>query len=65
MAPGGPKGRAGKGKAEKEKPKANKSEQKNLKRKRELENLETLQKRIDELVRFGRPLFLPYSAIRD
>ncbi|KAK3400232.1 P-loop containing nucleoside triphosphate hydrolase protein [Sordaria brevicollis] len=49
MAPGGPKGRAGKGKAEKEKPKANKSEQKNLKRKRELENLETLQKRIDEL----------------
>ncbi|KAK3337839.1 ATP-dependent RNA helicase dbp-4 [Neurospora tetraspora] len=49
MAPGGPKGRAGKGKAEKERPKANKAEQKTLKRKRELENLETLQKRIDEL----------------
>ncbi|KAK3955843.1 P-loop containing nucleoside triphosphate hydrolase protein [Pseudoneurospora amorphoporcata] len=51
MAPGGPKGRAGKGKAatEKEKPKANKAELKTLKRKRDLENLETLQKRIDEL----------------
>ncbi|CCC07145.1 hypothetical protein SMAC4_01168 [Sordaria macrospora] len=51
MAPGGPKGRAGKGKAaaEKEKPKANKAELKTLKRKRDLENLETLQNRIDEL----------------
>lgn len=56
MAPGGPKGRAGKGKgkpAEKEKPKANKTELKTLKRKRDLENLETLQKRIDELVSSG------------
>ncbi|KAL0472036.1 ATP-dependent RNA helicase [Neurospora intermedia] len=49
MAPGGPKGRGGKGKAEKERPKANKAEHKTLKRKRELENLEALQKRIDEL----------------
>ncbi|EGO59358.1 hypothetical protein NEUTE1DRAFT_79371 [Neurospora tetrasperma FGSC 2508] len=49
MAPGGPKGRGGKGKTEKERPKANKAEHKTLKRKRELENLEALQKRIDEL----------------
>ncbi|EAA28280.1 ATP-dependent RNA helicase dbp-4 [Neurospora crassa] len=49
MAPGGPKGRGGKGKAEKERSKANKAEHKTLKRKRELENLEALQKRIDEL----------------
>lgn len=59
MAPGGPKGRGGKGKAEKERPKANKAEHKTLKRKRELENLEALQKRIDELVSPSEPQFLP------